>query len=217
MCRYNWHSAGSLGWPFPSLKYWSQTKICGSSFCRTALGNCCGLKLADCSLKKNKFIASFIIMFGTLSFSMWVTDCRCCCWLMFRCCFSFIYYLFVINLQRPTISTRATEHVCVVSSRMRNDSDDDDAFARCRHSRLALLTTAISVAHSVCQTQLAALSFLETFVYCGIAARVRSSSAALSITMYTKCLGLSKFVTIQGQLSLASLRGRLIEYQLRLG
>ena len=100
---------------------------------------------------------------------------------------------------------------------MRNDSDDDDAVARCRHSRLALLTTAISVAHSVCQTQLAALSFLETFVYYGIAARVRSSSAALSITMYTKCLGLSKFVTIQGQLSLASLRGRLIEYQLRLG
>jgi len=21
MCRYNWHSAGSLGWPFPMLKY----------------------------------------------------------------------------------------------------------------------------------------------------------------------------------------------------
>ena len=21
MCRYNWHSAGSLGWPFPVLKY----------------------------------------------------------------------------------------------------------------------------------------------------------------------------------------------------
>ena len=20
--RYNWHSAGSLGWPFPMLKYW---------------------------------------------------------------------------------------------------------------------------------------------------------------------------------------------------
>ena len=73
---------------------------------------------------------------------------------MFRCCFSFIYYLFVINLQRPTISTRAVllEHVCVVSSAMRNDSDDDDAVARCRHSRLALLTTAISVADSVGRT-----------------------------------------------------------------
>ena len=21
MCRYSWHSAGSLGWPFPTLKY----------------------------------------------------------------------------------------------------------------------------------------------------------------------------------------------------
>jgi len=21
VCRYNWHSAGSLGWPFPTLKY----------------------------------------------------------------------------------------------------------------------------------------------------------------------------------------------------
>jgi len=21
VCRYNWHSAGSLGWPFPMLKY----------------------------------------------------------------------------------------------------------------------------------------------------------------------------------------------------
>ena len=21
MCRYNWHSAGSLGWPFPTLTY----------------------------------------------------------------------------------------------------------------------------------------------------------------------------------------------------
>jgi len=21
VCRYNWHSAGTLGWPFPTLKY----------------------------------------------------------------------------------------------------------------------------------------------------------------------------------------------------
>jgi len=21
VCRYNWHSAGSVGWPFPTLKY----------------------------------------------------------------------------------------------------------------------------------------------------------------------------------------------------
>ena len=21
LCRYNWHSAGSLSWPFPTLKY----------------------------------------------------------------------------------------------------------------------------------------------------------------------------------------------------
>ena len=40
-------------------------------FYQTALGNCYGLKLqnADCSLK-NKFIVSFIIIIGTLSFPM---------------------------------------------------------------------------------------------------------------------------------------------------
>jgi len=29
VCRYNWHSAGSLGWPFPVLKYGCvfQTKL----------------------------------------------------------------------------------------------------------------------------------------------------------------------------------------------
>jgi len=34
VCRYNWHSAGSLGWPFPVLKYQNifSNKIYGSNF-----------------------------------------------------------------------------------------------------------------------------------------------------------------------------------------
>jgi len=42
-------------------------------FYQTALGNCCGLNLAnlaDCSLRK--IIASFSIIFGTLSFPIFV-------------------------------------------------------------------------------------------------------------------------------------------------
>ena len=27
VCRYNWHSVGSLGWPFPMLKYWYISRI----------------------------------------------------------------------------------------------------------------------------------------------------------------------------------------------
>jgi len=66
VCRYNWHSAGSLGWPFSMLKqkYIFQI-ICGNNFI------CYGLKLPRCWLqfKKNKFIIIFyVIIFGTLSF-----------------------------------------------------------------------------------------------------------------------------------------------------
>ena len=38
VCRYSWHSAGSLGWPFPMLKYtrWAKTGCCVSAL--TAVG-----------------------------------------------------------------------------------------------------------------------------------------------------------------------------------
>jgi len=34
VCRYNWHSAGSLGWPFPMVEYsvYFSNKIYGSNF-----------------------------------------------------------------------------------------------------------------------------------------------------------------------------------------
>ena len=52
MCRYNLHSAGSLGWPFPVLKYEYifQIKYTKQLY-QTALGNCYGLKLAKCLLQ----------------------------------------------------------------------------------------------------------------------------------------------------------------------
>jgi len=51
-----WHSAGSLGWPFPMLTY-------GSNFIKQ------NSKLPKCGLqfKKKNIIVSFIIIFGTLS------------------------------------------------------------------------------------------------------------------------------------------------------
>ena len=49
---YNWHSAGSLGWPFPMLKckYIFQIKYTEAfyQFYQTALENCYGLKLPKC-------------------------------------------------------------------------------------------------------------------------------------------------------------------------
>jgi len=53
--RYNWRSAGSLGWPFPTLKYKCifQRKYTEAIY-QTALGNCYGLKLAECQLQFKK-------------------------------------------------------------------------------------------------------------------------------------------------------------------
>jgi len=56
LCRYNWHSAGFLGWPFPMLigDYIFQTKIYGSNFIKqhseiVMVQNC---QNADCSFTK---------------------------------------------------------------------------------------------------------------------------------------------------------------------
>jgi len=57
-------------------------------FYQTALENCYGLKLPKCSLK-NKFIVSFIIIFGTFSVNQtktYLTDLIHIClrWICFR-------------------------------------------------------------------------------------------------------------------------------------
>ena len=71
VCRYNWHSAGSLGWPFPMLKY-TQTfhikymKAISSNSTRKLLWFEITKMLI--AVKKNEFIVLCIIIFGTLSF-----------------------------------------------------------------------------------------------------------------------------------------------------
>ena len=69
MCRYNWHSAGSLGWPFPMLKYKYILEI---KYTEAILSNSTRKlswveisKMLIAILKINKFILSFIIIFGT--------------------------------------------------------------------------------------------------------------------------------------------------------
>ena len=72
VCRYNWHSAGSLGWPFPVH---FSTKIYGSNFIKqhpetVTVWNY--RQNGDCSLRNENFV-SFVIIFGTLSFP--IADC----------------------------------------------------------------------------------------------------------------------------------------------
>jgi len=73
VCRYKWHSAGSLGWPLPMLKhkYIFSNKIYGIDYIKqhSETVTVWNYQNVDCSLK-NKFIVSFIIIFGTLSFPM---------------------------------------------------------------------------------------------------------------------------------------------------
>ena len=67
MCRYSWHSAGSLGWPFPTLKYKYILEI---KYTESILSNSTRkllwFEILIAVLKV--FIVSFIIIFGTLSF-----------------------------------------------------------------------------------------------------------------------------------------------------
>ena len=69
VCRYNGHSAGSLVWPFPMLKYKYifSYKIYGSNFVKQHSETVMvwNYQNADCSFK-NKFIVLFITIFGTL-------------------------------------------------------------------------------------------------------------------------------------------------------
>ena len=73
MCH--WHSAGSLGWPFPVLKYKYIFQI---KYTEAILSNSTRKLLwfeitkMLIAVVKNQFIVSFIIIFGTLSFPIWV-------------------------------------------------------------------------------------------------------------------------------------------------
>jgi len=58
VCQYNWHSAGSLGWPFPMQKYkYIFQIIYTGAILSNSIWNCYGLNYqnADGSLK-NKFV-----------------------------------------------------------------------------------------------------------------------------------------------------------------
>ena len=71
VCRYNWHSAGSLGWTFSMLKYKYIFQI---KYTQAILSNSTGkLSLFEISkmriaVLENKFIVLLIAVFGTLSF-----------------------------------------------------------------------------------------------------------------------------------------------------
>jgi len=71
VCRYIWHSAGSLGWPFSVLKYKyifqiKYTKAILSNSTRKLLWFEISKMLI--AVSKNKFIVLFTIIFGTFSF-----------------------------------------------------------------------------------------------------------------------------------------------------
>jgi len=71
VCRYNWHSAGSLDWPFPMLKYKyifhiKYTEAILSYTTRKLLWF--EITKMPTAVLRDKFIVLFIIIFGTLSF-----------------------------------------------------------------------------------------------------------------------------------------------------
>jgi len=71
VCRYNWHNASTMGWPFPMLKYKYifSNKIYGSNFIKhhSETVMVWNYQTADCSFK-DKYIVSIIIILGTLTF-----------------------------------------------------------------------------------------------------------------------------------------------------
>ena len=58
VCRYKWHSAGSLGWPFPMLKhkFIFQIKyteaVLSNNYTRSETVMVCNYQNADCCFKK---------------------------------------------------------------------------------------------------------------------------------------------------------------------
>jgi len=73
VCRYNWHSAGFLGWPSFSMlqyKHIFSNKTCGSNFIKQHSETVMVRNYHNVYCSLNKFIVLFIIIFGTLSFLM---------------------------------------------------------------------------------------------------------------------------------------------------
>jgi len=72
--RYNWRSAGSLGWPFPTLKYKcifqrKYTEAISANSTRKLLWF--EISRMPTTVFKNKFVVSFMIILGTLSFPIY--------------------------------------------------------------------------------------------------------------------------------------------------
>jgi len=80
VCRYNWHSARSMGWSFPLLKYKyifqiKHTEAITPNTTRKLLW----FEITKMPIAvKNKFIVSFNIIFGTLSFPVIRVSERLC-------------------------------------------------------------------------------------------------------------------------------------------
>ena len=76
MCRYSWHSAGSLGWPFPTLNIYISNKVHGNNAVKQHSETVKWFEMTKMliAVLGNKFIVSFIIIFGTLSFPVGVVS-----------------------------------------------------------------------------------------------------------------------------------------------
>jgi len=77
VCRYNYHSASSMGWPFEMLKYWYIFQI---KYMEAILSNSTR-KLLRLEISKmltaflkNNVIVLFIIIFSTLSFPTFIIE-----------------------------------------------------------------------------------------------------------------------------------------------
>ena len=69
-CWYNWQSVGSLGWPFPMLKYKYIFQIkCAEAILSKSIRKLLWFEIAKMliAVLESKFVVSFIIIFGTLS------------------------------------------------------------------------------------------------------------------------------------------------------
>jgi len=73
VCRYNWHSADSLGWPFPVLKdeYVFRTKYT-EPILSNSTWRLLRFEISKMMISGQKIIVLFIIIFGTLSFPTYI-------------------------------------------------------------------------------------------------------------------------------------------------
>jgi len=70
LCRYNWHSAGSLGWPFPVLRYKCINQIkYTEALLSSSTRNLLRFEISKMliAVLENILVTSFTMIFGTLS------------------------------------------------------------------------------------------------------------------------------------------------------